>query len=449
MKTRFLRMLNVRPEEFALAFVLWLVLGVNMIVQELSDVVATAGFVSNIGANQVPLLWIVTTLITIFAAAGYAMLVDRFPRLSLITWLMVGLALFYLMLQMLFFMGAPDWLTYPILYILADQQFAFLPLAFWSLSNDVYSMSEGKRIFPLLSSGSVIGGLAGNGLAALTGVLLQRSGGNPAMVFSLTAGLLITAVLILRLAFRKVQLRARQSREEKTSLRQSFELGLDYFANVPMLKAAGIAMIFVGITLTLVEFNFLHAIEQGVSSDLEFQTFFGIYKAVQMLGLLLFQWLITSRLLGKIPLKHAFLVLPIFLVLASGVAISWAGLIGSAVSRFLARTVYVGWDEPARKSMQGLIPDERRGRISTFMDSYFINFATLIGCVLLLVLVGCTALGWWSESTSRYIYLGVALLAGIGSLVSGLYLRRVYDSSLLNWRLSRSKRKSVLDGIDF
>jgi ATP:ADP antiporter, AAA family len=198
-----------------------------------------------------------------------------------------------------------------------------------------------------------------------------------------------------------------------------------------------------------VEFNFLNAIEHGVSSDLEFQTFFGVYKAIQMLGLLLFQWLITSRLLGKIPLKSAFLVLPIFLTLASGTAIGFATLIGSAVARFLARTVYTGWDEPARKSLQALVPDERRGRISTFMDSYFINFATLIGCILLLVLIGCTALGLWSESISRYIYLGIALLAGIGSLFSGLYLRKVYDRSLLNWRLSRSKRKSVLDGIEF
>ena len=280
-------------------------------------------------------------------------------------------------------------------------------------------------------------------------MLLSRTGGSPASVFSLTAGLLIVSVLILRLAFRKVQMRARQSREEKTSLRQSFELGMDYFTNVPMLKAAGIAMIFVGITLTLVEFNFLSAIEQGVSSDLEFQQFFGAYKAIQMLGLLLFQWLITSRLLQKMPLKNAFLLLPVFLTAAGGVAMGFAGLVGSAVARFLARTVYVGWDEPVRKSLQALVPDERRGRIATFMDSYFINFATLVGCVLLLVLTGITAVGWISESASRYVYLGVAVVAGIGSLVAGLYLRKVYDQSLLNWRLSRSKRKSVLDGIEF
>jgi len=446
---KILKLLNLRAGEVRLAFSLWLLLAMNMMVLELSDVVATAGFVSNLGVDKVPTLWIITTLITIFAAGWYVMFVDRFSRLNLVTWLLLGLAAIYLVIQVLFEAGVSDFITYPALYILADQQFMIMPLAFWALANDVYSVAESQRIFPIVASGAVIGGLLGNGLAAGPAVSFTERSGSIASILMLAAGLLVLAVIILRLVFRKRPLRARQSREEDTSLRETIAIGLDYFRNLPLFKAVGYLMICAGIVLTLVEFNFLSIIENNVATDLEFQQFLGIYKAIQTTGILLFQWLITSRLLTKISLKNAFSVLPAALTAASVVALALPNLVGAAVSRFLSRTVLDAWDDPSRKALQGLIPDERRGRIATFMDSYFITSATILACVLLVVLLSLVGSGLISLGLATKIYLAVAGLAGIGGIASSIYLKRVYDSSLLNYRLSRSKRKSVLDGIEF
>jgi AAA family ATP:ADP antiporter len=166
MKGRFLGILNIKPEEMRLAFSLWLLIAINTLVLELSDVVATAGFISNLGVDKVPWLWIATTVLTMFAAGGYLVVIDRYSRLHLVSWLMVGLAMFYLFLEFLFAFHAPDWFTYPILYLLADQQFMIMPLAFWALASDVYAVTESKRVFPFIASGAVIGGLTGNGIAA-------------------------------------------------------------------------------------------------------------------------------------------------------------------------------------------------------------------------------------------------------------------------------------------
>jgi len=444
-----LKLLNLRAGEARLAFSLWVLLAINMMVLELSDVVATAGFVSNLGVEKVPALWIITTLITIFAAGGYVLFVDRFSRLNLVTWSLVGLAVIYLILQFLFEIGVSDFITYPALYILADQQFMIMPLAFWALANDVYSVAESQRIFPIVASGAVFGGLMGNGLAAGPAVYFAEKSGSISSVLMLAAGLLIAAVIFMRFVFRKRPLRARQSRHNDTNLRDTLKIGRDYFKNLPLFRAVGFLMIFAGIVLTLVEFNFLSIIENNVSSDLEFQQFLGIYKAVQTTGILLFQWLITSRILTKTSLKNAFSVLPTALTAASIVAFAIPTLIGAAISRFLSRTVLDAWDDPSRKALQGLIPDERRGRIATFMDSYFITSATILACLLLLVLLSLSGSGVISIGFATKIYLGVAVLAGVGGLMSSLYLKKVYDSSLLNYRLARSKRKSVLDGIEF
>ena len=449
MKERFLRILNIKPEEAKLAFSLWVLIAINTLVLELSDVVATAGFVSNLGVDKVPWLWIVTTLLTIFAAGGYLMVIDRFSRLHLVTWLLVGLAMFYLILEFLFAFHAPDWLTYPILYLLADQQYMIMPLAFWALASDVYAVTESKRVFPFIASGAVIGGLAGNGIAAWVTYLAERYSFGLSQIFTGVAILLILSAGLLRIVFRDTTLRTRRSREENATLRDTFNIGIDYFLNVPVLKAVGFLMLFTGIMLTLIEFNFLSVINSSVGSDLEFQRFLGYYKAIQTTGLLLFQWLITSRLLSKVQLKNAFVVLPLAMSAASGLALGIPAILGAASARFVARTVFTAWDDPARKALQGLVPDERRGRISAFMDSYFITTATVFGCIILIILLALKSFGVITAQATVWIYLGIAVIAAVSAVITSLYLRKVYDISMLNYRLARSKRKSVLDGIEF
>jgi len=47
------------------------------------------------------------------------------------------------------------------------------------------------------------------------------------------------------------------------------------------------------------------------------------------------------------------------------------------------------------------------------------------------------------------VYLLVGALAALGAVWAALRLRATYDVSMLNWRLARSRRRSVLDGIEF
>lgn len=449
MKERFLALVNLKPEELRLAFSLWVLIAINTFVLELADVVATAGFIGNLGVDRIPWLWIVTTVITIFAAGFYLVFIDRFPRLQLVIWLLTGLAILYLLLEFLFAFNAPIWLTYPSLYLLADQQFMILPLAFWALASDVFAVTESKRVFPFIASGAVIGGLLGNGVAALVTYLAEKYTFGLTQIFIAIAIVLIGSALYLRIMFNNVTLKTRQSREEHASLNETIKIGWDYFVNIPVFKAVGILMFLAGLVLTLLEFNFLAVIDRSVTSNLEFQRFLGYYKAIQTSGLLVFQWLITSRVLSKIHLKEAFSVFPISLAIASGMAFYFPTLFGAASARFVARTVYSAWDDPARKALQGLVPDEKRGRISAFMDSYFITTATVVGCILLVVLLGLVSNGTLLYETVIAIYLAIAIVAsGLGILVF-VYLRKVYDTSMLNYRLARSKRKSMLDGIEF
>ncbi len=443
-------LLNLKPGEWRLAIPLLLLLSVNYVVLEISEVVATSGFVSTVGVSQIPLLWIVDMSIALLSAIAYSAVVDRLPRLRVVSWLLGMFAFSYLIIQVLFIYGAPDWMTYPLLYILADQQFTLFPLAFWSLANDVYSMSEAKRLFPLIAAGSAFGRIAGNGIAASSASFFTQSGANVSALLVLGGVVFLGGLGLLWLTFNHRVVRARQDHQAGVGVRQSLQEGVEVIRDVPILRYLAFVMTLVALALTILEYHFLFTIDQEFTGDpVQFQTFYGKYKLALILATLIFQWVITGRFLEKLGMKNNFLALPATLVASAGMALALPGLIGGVAGRFLARLVEWSWDEPVRKSAQGLIPDERRGRVSAFLDSYIYAFSTIIGCILLIALFLVNAIGALPPTLVTPTYLVIAILAAVGAVMMALRLRSVYDKSLLNWRLSRSRRKSVLDEIEF
>jgi|FLYN01.1.fsa_nt_gi ATP/ADP translocase len=442
--------LNLKQGEWKLVLPLLLLLGVNTLVLEVSDVVATSGFISKVGIAQIPLLWIVDMLIVLLSSVVYGTVVDRLPRLRVLSWLLGLLAFLYLAIQVLFIYGAPDWLTYPLLYIVSDQQLALFPLAFWALANDLYSMSEAKRLFPLIAAGAAIGRIAGNGIAAASATFFTEQERSISALLVLGGLIFLAGLGLLWLTFNNRTIHARQDQQGSASPGEAIREGLETIKEVPILRYLAIGMTFVALTLTILEFHFLLTMDQAFDGDpVQFQSFYGYYKIGLILATLVFQWLITSNYLEKIGMKNNFVVLPATLVVGVASALAIPGIRGGASARFLARLVEWSWDEPLRKSAEGLIPDERRGRVSAFIDSYIYAFSTIVGCIALIVLFALAAQGWWPDDGVTVLYLGLAMLAAVGAVAMALRLRAVYDKSLLNWRLARSRRKSVLDDIEF
>jgi hypothetical protein len=104
--------------------------------------------------------------------------------------------------------------------------------------------------------------------------------------------------------------------------------------------------------------------------------------------------------------------------------------------------------ETARKSFQGLVPEERRGRVSLFMDSYLPALGTVLGCLLagIVVIVGLSL----RAELYYYVYLSITVMAAILAVGAVFQVRKTYDTSMLNWRLKRRQRgASVLDGLEF
>jgi Na+/melibiose symporter-like transporter len=353
-------------------------------------------------------------------------------------------------LRFVFSAGAPDWLSYPALYILTDQFYAIFPLAFWAMVNDLYSIAEAKRLYPIILMGTAIGSILGNGLAAFSGWLLQQSGGDAASLLPMSSLILLLGLLVVEVVFGRQTVNARQDRNDAFDLKQTLNVGMDYISNVPIFKFLAVSMLLSGLAFTVIEYHFLFSLDQSVAQNpLQFQTFYGSFKIVLILSTLLAQALVSGRLMDKIGLKGAFILQPVALLLGAGLALLAPGVYGAAGARYLARLVQQAWDEPARKSLENLIPDERRGRVSVVIDRYFYDISTIIAALTLGLLLFLSSLTLISQEAVFYVYLGLALAAALVAIVATLRLRATYDKSMLDWRLARPRRKSTLDGIEF
>ncbi len=443
MANRLTQLFNLRPGEWKLAVLLLIILAINMIVIELTVVIATAGFVSNAGASQLPWLWIIDMVALLILSGLYATVVDRIKKVTLLSWLFGIFAVTYLVIQLLFVYGAPDTLNYLILYIAADIQFFIVPLAFWTLANDVYRISETKRLFPLIGAGYVIGSIIGNGLAASSAAFFAQFGGENYQLLGLAALLLLIAFVVLYFTFQNRPVHGRQSRDDKVTVRETIEVGVDFFKNVPLFYYLSIVIFLIYFAYTLLQYHFLFTLEQASSDDLQFQTFYGWYKVAVIVATLFIQWLVAGRLLERVGLKNSFMVFPVIMVIASGSALAITGLIGGATAIFLISVTERAWDEPARKSLQGLIPDERRGRVSTFLDSYLLAISTIVACILLLILFAIFNFNQLSSQWLVVTYLVIAGVAGAVAAGAALRARSEYDESMLNWRLSRRGRRGL------
>ncbi|MEZ4670606.1 MAG: hypothetical protein R3E39_22095 [Anaerolineae bacterium] len=151
---------------------------------------------------------------------------------------------------------------------------------------------------------------------------------------------------------------------------------------------------------------------------------------------------VTSRLMKWLRLQDVFLVTPSgILVIIMGMLIL-GGLLVSTAGIVVVWVLYNSVDQSARKSLQGLVPEERQGRVSLFIDSYVPAIGVIVAALGITLLIRLAPTLHISDVAPYY--LGAGALVSVGSIWAVLKLRKVYDASLLNWRIKRRRRATSL-----
>ncbi len=447
MSNRLQQFLRLLPGETGLVLALGLILLGNSLAQQVSDITAVSNFLSAGGVNQILIVWAVDSGVLLLTTGLQSLIIDRFNRVALVRAILLGLGLAFVLLRLLFVFGAPDWLNYALLYLLGQQQWIFFPLVFWILANDIFDMAQAKRLFPLISSSDFAGKLLGIGVAVAAPFVVRAIPGLQTQdLLVLNAAIYFLAALGITLALRKVKIR--QTVQPHEPVRETLIEGWGFVKEVPSFRFLALVIIAMLLCDTVIEFRFLVVSDGAFPDPGRYQTFYSLYRLGLTVVAFVLQGFLTSRILAKLTLKNAFFVKPIGVLLGAVAMIVSPGILAAVGGVLLLRIPQYTVDDSARKTFLALVPEERRGRVSIFMDSYLYVVGVLLGCLLTggIVLAGVQL----NIPALYYAYLGLAVVSAALAIVAVVRLRAVYESSLWNWRLKRRQRgKSVLDRLDF
>lgn len=442
------RLYRFEPGELAYLIPLCLILLCNSFAMQLSDVVAVSGILSEGGSNTILIVWTVDMLLILLMTSLQALIVDRVNRLALIRWMLLGLAAMYVILRLLFLLKGFQWFNYAFLFILADQQWLLFPLFFWVLANDLFNPSAARRLFPLIGGIGFIGQILGLIFAAWAPDIFTRLGISIEEVLLLNVSIYVIAFLVSYLGLHPDKLRKIKQKPE--TVKETLAEGWDFVRGVPSFRYLTTGILAMSIALTIIEFRFLTVTQQIYSDVGSYQQFYSFYQLGMTIAALAIQTFLTGFIINRMGLKNVFLILPIAMVAGAAgmLALPYAAIsnIGGMV---LPKLTKITIDESGQKSFQALVPEERRGRVSIFIDSYLDAVGTIIGCIVtgLVVYMGLL----FSFNLDFYIYLAMGLIAALFALWAISRMRVTYDSSLLNWRLKRRSRRgltSVLNKLD-
>ncbi len=420
----------------------------NSVILESNEVIATSGFISNIGVQHVVWVWAADMTVVMLTAALYSIVVDRTNRAKLTTIMFAIFGLIYVGLYGLFYTGQWVWLAYPLLTIINDQQWSLFSLLIWALANDSFSTAQAKRLFPLLAMSVMIGSVVGNTAITLLPELLHLPGYTLLILnafIMLALFLLLSATLAMGGSTNHLLSTARANRYD-SGLGTIFAEGRAFIRDVPTFRYLAFAMIPLGFGLNALEFRFLSTI--ATSDVASVQTSYGSFKIVLSLTTLVIQAVFATQLINKIGLRRIFSLLPLAQLAGILSVFIWP-LYGIFLGNYLTRVALLSIDEPARQMLYGLVPDERRGRVSAFMNGYLYPLGSILGCIFIGFSLWIRGHDGLQLQYGQPIYLGLGVVAMIFALTMTWRLHRSYDTSLLSWRLDRRKRRSSIPTLEF
>lgn len=439
------RVLQLRAGETRLFLVLGGLLLSNSLAMQMSEIAAISNFLSAGGVNQILVVWLVDAALAIVMTSFQSLFIDRFSRIRMMQGLTLGFAGAFVCLRLMFILQFPEWLNYSLLYLIVGQQLLLFPLIFWILANDVCDMSQCKRLFPIIASWGLIGKLLGIGVAALLPIALTALGWRSEELLLFNVAIYIGLSMLVGWGFKGIPVR--QTLQQPESIHETLTEGWNFVKEVDSFRFLMISVVAMILCETVIEFRFLVVSDALFTDPGSYQTFYSLYFLARILISLAVQAFLTRWLIERLNLKNAFFILPFCTLTGISWMIALPGAVSSLGGILLEKIPLYSLDESIRKAFQALVPEERRGRVSIFMDNYLYAGGAILGCLLTgsIVLLGEK----FQIESYFYGYLGMAAIASLISIWAIIQMRGAYDSSLLNWRLKRRQRgKGVIERLD-
>jgi AAA family ATP:ADP antiporter len=398
------RVLNIDPGDLGRGVPLSSCLFLTISAYVIGKVARDALFLAQFPAVQLPYADIASGMLVGFVVVLYL----RLGRRTSLSSLLVGSLLFFAASCTLFWILAhyshPAWL-YPVFYIWVGIFGVLAPTQVWTLANYLLTTREAKRIFGMVGSGGISGWIFGGYLSKL----VAKAFGTESLLLVMTVLLLLCSTLMAVVA-KRGKLRLDPANNPVAGVTGTGQKDLqDSMRSVfssAYLRAIAAVICISSFATTLTGWQFKALAKQFAVDKDAMAIFFGDFYFYAGLLALLFQLLLTTRLLRRFGIGPMLFVLPI-VVLAGSVGLLVWGTVGAAL--FLKGGDQVLRYSIDRSSIELLylpLPHSVKLRAKWFIDTAVWRLGD--GLAGVVVLIFAAGLGWTPQQVS-WIAIGLVL----------------------------------------
>lgn len=323
-------------------------------------------------AGQAVLLMIVLPL--------YSLIASRVNRLKLITGLMLFFASHLLIFQALGASGARIGIAY---YIWVGIFNVFVISQFWAFANDLYTESQGKRLFAMIGVGASVGAFAGSQAAS---TLFGTYKLQPYTLMTISAAILVVCAAIIWIVNRIETSKPRQMNkhaDEKLAPGDGFAL---VFRSRYLILIASL-IVLLNVVNTTGEFLLSSVVEQEAvrqfgSDKAAMRSFIGafygdFFRWVNLLGVLI-QTFLVGRIFNAIGVRGALFILP-SIALAGYSMLAVAPLLALVRgAKILENATDYSLQNTVRQALFLPTSREEKYKAKATIDSFFMRFGDVL-----------------------------------------------------------------------
>ena len=434
------RALNLYPGDlgrgFPLSACLFLIISANVI----GKVARDALFLTQFAAVQLPYADIASGVLVGFVVVLYL----RVGRRTSLGSLLVASPLFFgatcVLLWALAHYSRPGWL-YAAFYVWVGMLGVLAPTQVWTLANHLFTTREAKRIFGMVAGGGILGWIFGGYLSKT----VAKASGTESLLLVM-AGLLIICSTVVAIVSRGGKLRLDPGKDTTASfagtgpkyLEQSI---LSLFSS-PYLRAIAVVICLSNFATTVTAWQFKAVAQQFSAGKEALAIFFGTFYSYAGILALLFQLLLTTRLLRRFGIGFMLLVLPVVVLAGSAGLVIWGTVAAALFLRGGDQVLRYSIWQSTTELLYLPLPSRVKLRAKWFIDTVVWRLGD--GLAAVVVLIFAAQLGWTPQQIS-WIAIPVILGWLAAAYVAGKQYVVVLQHSISQHRLDTQVSTATLD----
>lgn len=413
------RLLEIRPGERRNAIIAFLSLFGLMAGHALLETARDALFLSRLSPTRLPIVYLIVAALALAANE----LQQRFRgrrtgKTRLAIWLVavaVGNLAFWLVLP-----RAGSWSLYA-LYVWSGLVSTLLVIRFWIVAGDLFTVTQAKRLFAFVGTGSILGAIAGSALA----VVLSSNANN--LLPAAAAVLLATAVLPLCLRPPESEPTAFGPGDDRPATLDLAETFRAIRAH-PYVSRVALLVFFSTIAFTMVDYIFKSNVAEAADNAAQMSMVFAAtYLVLNVLSLVM-QLAFVGWVTRVVPIDRLLAIVPVLIAIGAGAVMAGGGWFAAQLVKGIDGAFRHSLHRTSTEVLYVPLSREWRNRAKSFIDVVGQRGGQAFGSLLLLAVAAWTAPppGESAVAAAAPVLGGLLALASVAWLWSALGLKRPY-----------------------